>query len=98
MTRILIGIHSDGCPQRLEATLSALCPDTAEAYELLLLLDGAALPALPAVERTAQSSTSDPVGCAACFNRLVSSRPADFYVFLESGVVVGPGWLDHLLA
>jgi glycosyltransferase involved in cell wall biosynthesis len=98
MTRILIGIHSDGCRERLEATLSALRSNTAETYELLLLLDGASLPALPAVERTAQSSTSGPVGCAACFNRLVTSSPADFYVFLESGVVVGPGWLDHLLA
>jgi O-antigen biosynthesis protein len=44
-----------------------------------------------------QWGTSKAQGMAACFNRLASRSRADVVVLLESGVLVGPRWLDLLL-
>jgi glycosyltransferase involved in cell wall biosynthesis len=41
--------------------------------------------------------TPQALGAAACFNRLVTWSNADVYIFLESGSLVGPGWLEALL-
>jgi glycosyltransferase involved in cell wall biosynthesis len=68
---------------------------------LLLLPDGpdeATRAALAALRELPQAGTGEPLGPPACFNRLAVSTDADVLVFLESGAIVGPGWLDYLLA
>jgi O-antigen biosynthesis protein len=96
---VCVGVHAHEEPQRLHATLAALAEHTGP-HELLLLGDGpdpetrAAL--LAAGART--SITADARGGAACFNRLARESDAAVLVLLESGSLVSPGWLDHLLA
>jgi glycosyltransferase involved in cell wall biosynthesis len=74
---------------------------TAQSIELVLLGDGpdeltqATLASLRGVH---QLGTAAPLGPAACFNRLAANSDADVLVLLESGALVGPGWLDRLLA
>lgn len=101
MHRVCIGIHVYAEPVRLHATLGSVRRHLTSTTQLLLLPDGpdestsatlATLSALP------QLGTVEPLGAPACFNRLVASIDADVFVFLESGAIVGPGWLDCLLA
>ncbi len=101
MKRILIGIHVHAEPARLSATLAALRAHTTLDYELLLLPDGPDAATKTALARTSdlpQAATSEPLGVAACFNRLANYNDADVVVLLESGALVGPQWLNHLLA
>ncbi|NTU85462.1 MAG: glycosyltransferase, partial [Chloroflexales bacterium] len=100
-TRVCIGIHVYAEPERLRATLDALGANTARAFELLLLPDGPDMPTRAALARLPQLprlGTDEPHGAPACFNRLAAASDADVLVLLESGALVGPGWLDHLLA
>jgi glycosyltransferase involved in cell wall biosynthesis len=101
MHRVCIGIHVFAEPARLHTTLASLRSHTTSTTQLLLLPDGpdettsatlATLSALP------QLGTVEPLGAPACFNRLVASTDADVFVFLESGAIAAPGWLDYLLA
>ena len=98
MTRILIGVHVHAEPARLRATLAALAAHTEVAHELLLLGDGADAETTDLLRSLslAQSSTTQPRGAPACFNRL-TSHAADVVVLLESGAIVGPRWLELLL-
>jgi O-antigen biosynthesis protein len=104
MSRIWIGVHVHAEPQRLQATLASLRAHTGPAFALLLLPDGpdaATTAALTALRALPQSGTVTPRGVAACFNRLAAAAlaaGADALVLLESGALVGPGWLDRLLA
>ena len=101
MQRISVGIYVHAEPSRLRATLAALRANTGTGAGVLLLGDGpdrATCEALAALHDLPQSNTAEPLGTAACFNRLVSSADADVYVLLESGAEVAPGWLGHLLA
>ncbi|HEV2861671.1 MAG TPA: glycosyltransferase [Pyrinomonadaceae bacterium] len=85
----------------LRATLESLRADSESGARLLLLGDGPDAPTaqlLAHLSHLPQSNTPDARGAAACFNRLVASTEADVYVLLESGAVVGPGWLGLLLA
>jgi glycosyltransferase involved in cell wall biosynthesis len=100
MTRVLIGVHVHAESERLRTTLAAL-RDHTPTGEVLLLPDGpdvATATALAAVTDVPQDGTTEPRGGAACFNRLAARGGADVLVLLESGTLVGPGWLDHLLA
>jgi glycosyltransferase involved in cell wall biosynthesis len=98
--KLAVGIHVHERPADLAATLASLAADAGPAYELLLLGDG------PDAETAAalldlgveQSSTVEPLGAAACFNRLAGRSEADTIVLLESGCVVAPDWLERLLA
>jgi len=96
----VIGIHVHSDPERLYATLDSVRENTRGNYALVLLLDGpdapmsAVLRMLPDIP---QSTTVDARGAAACFNRLAQASDADFCVFLESGAIVGPRWLEYLL-
>ncbi|ADW69479.1 glycosyltransferase [Granulicella tundricola] len=98
---VIIGIRVFEEPQRLHATLQALAAHTAVPHRLLLLGDGpdaetsAALSTLADIE---QSSTTEHLGGASCFNRLTMYPAARAYVLLESGARPGPDWLDRLLA
>jgi glycosyltransferase involved in cell wall biosynthesis len=101
MRRIKIGIPVHAEPARLLATLAGLRAHTPFAYELLLLPDGPDVPTqtmLVTLRDIPQSATATPCGVAACFNRLVRAGDADVFILLESGAIVGPGWLDHLFA
>ena len=101
MPRVCIGIHAHSDPVRLAATLRNLALHTSAEVQRLLLIDGpdAGLrAALAQYTHLSASVTDEPRGAPACFNRLLREADADVYVFLESGSLVGPGWLDHLLA
>lgn len=101
MQRISVGIYAHAQPARLAATLAALRANTGKAVQILLLGDGpdaATCAALATLRDLPQSNTAEPLGTAACFNRLVASAEADVYVLLECGAQVGPRWLEHILA
>jgi glycosyltransferase involved in cell wall biosynthesis len=82
MASVRIGVHVQADPQRLSATVQSLRA-TAPTAEVLLLPD--------------RPDTVAALGAPACFNRLIA-QDADVFVFLESGVLLGPGWLERLLA
>lgn len=101
MRRVRIGIPVRDNPELLPATLSSLRACTPASVEVVLLPDGAGAEArrvLAALGEVLQLGTADRRGGAACFNRLAASTDADVVVLLEGGAVVGPGWLEHLLA
>jgi len=98
---VCIGVHIHSQPERLAETLAHLQTNTSPAADILLLGDGSDPPtraALAQLKRHRQSATVDPRGAAACFNRLLRESAAEVLVFLESGSLVGPGWLDLILA
>jgi GT2 family glycosyltransferase len=100
MKRVCIGIHVHTEPERLMATLTSIRANTPPQVELLVLGDGpdpATTAALATLTDLPQSTTEEPRGAAACFNRLASLSDADVLVLLESGSLVAPGWLDCLL-
>lgn len=98
---VCIGIHVHAEPERLRSTIASVRHNTTQSYELLLLPDGPDVTTraiLATLRELPQSATAEPRGAAACFNRLAGYNDADAVVLLESGSVVAPGWLDHLLA
>jgi glycosyltransferase involved in cell wall biosynthesis len=97
---VAIGVHVHAEPERLRETLDALSARTPGPYELLLLVDGPDAEtrgALAQWTHVRQSATAAPQGASACFNRLARETAAPILVFLESGTLVGPGWLEQLL-
>lgn len=98
---VCIGIHFQAEPAQLQATIESLRRHTTTTtpIELLLLPDGPDCAARNILSSLylPQSGTAQPLGAAACFNRLAKRSDAEIVVFLESGAQVGPGWLDHLL-
>lgn len=100
LERVCLGIHVHAQPDRLRATLDSLRRHTRHPAEIVLLPDGADAEtqvALSALGDLPQLVADRARGAPACFNRLVTSAEADLYVLLESGSLVGPGWLDYLL-
>jgi len=98
--QICIGIHVDEQPEQLTATLESLRRNTAAGVPLILFPDGpdaCMRQALRELHGIPQYGTEKPLGAAACFNRLAEVSTADVIVLLESGSLVGPGWLDHLV-
>ena len=98
MKRVCIGVHIQTEPQRLRETLFSISRNTSCAYELIILTDGADAETTQALQEISvrQSSTIEPRGVAACFNRLVSDNDAEVFVLLESGAIVGADWLERL--
>lgn len=92
---IAIGVHVHAEPLRLEATLASIARHTPRAHELIVIPDGAEF---PVAANARVLDDPGPRGGAACLNRLAKSTDAGVVVLVESGVVVGPRWLDHLLA
>src|SRR5262249_30643343 len=73
---------------------------TPTTYSLVLLPDGpdrATAAALSQHHDVPQLGTGHALGAPACFNRLISYNRAKIVVFLESGVLVTSGWLEHLV-
>jgi glycosyltransferase involved in cell wall biosynthesis len=97
MKNVCVGIYVDGDSARLTATLNSLKATTIQPCELVILADQS--------EQTRRSLRGlgvptvmcGPLGAPAAFNRLAKHSSADIVVFLESGVRVGPRWLEHLL-
>jgi glycosyltransferase involved in cell wall biosynthesis len=101
MTSICIGIPLYEEPGQLGRTLETLWANTPKPFEILLLPDGpddSMLSELSHLAHLPQSPSPRPLGTAACFNRLAASSQADLVVLLESGCVVGTGWLQTMLA
>src|SRR5215467_1397320 len=101
MIRVDIGIHLDSEPERLDATLAHLRAASAIPIRLVLLPDGPDIMmrrALESYRDLTWSGTDQPRGAAACFNRLLRLSKAPLVVFLEAGSLVGPGWLERLIA
>ncbi|HEY1902809.1 MAG TPA: glycosyltransferase [Terracidiphilus sp.] len=96
---ISIGIHVRDETQGLNATLASL-REHSPAAELLLLSDGSQDPMSAVRNRTGltQLWTHGRRGSAAAFNRLSVATRSDVIVFLQSGCIVSPGWLQALLA
>jgi O-antigen biosynthesis protein len=101
MNKICIGIPIHAEAERLQATLASIRAHTDSEFQLLLLPDGpddATASALAVHRELPQLPTVQPSVGAACFNRLAQFNDADVVVLLESGALVGPDWLDHLLS
>jgi len=103
-TRIAIGVHVHAQPERLRETLAGIERNTAPGYDLVLLPDGPddeigrELASLAPLVNLRQLPDEGALGPAACLNRLVRNTEAGIVVLIESGAIVGPRWLDHLLA
>ena len=101
MRSLAIGIPVHADPERLRTSLASVKAHTEQPVQVLLLPDGPdrdVQQILRSLHHLPQLATSEPRGVAACFNRLVSTASADVFILLESGSLVGPGWLDYLLA
>jgi glycosyltransferase involved in cell wall biosynthesis len=96
---VTVGIAAHAEPERLHATLRHLRAWTSSDVDLVLLLDGPDpdVSALVTQLDLPVLGTSDARGAAACFNRLAASTSSNVVVLLESGSLVGPGWLEALL-
>src|SRR5947199_360379 len=101
MNRITLGVHVHTQPERLRATLASIERHTAIDHDLILLPDGPddeIRRELTAFAGLRQLPDEGALGPAACLNRLARHTEAGIIVLIESGVVVGPRWLDHLVA
>jgi glycosyltransferase involved in cell wall biosynthesis len=99
--RVCIGVSVHSEPERLVETLAHLEANSLPGFEILLLADGpdsATCAALARLSQHRQSATAESRGAAACFNRLLRESAAEVLILLESGSLVGPGWLDLILA
>ncbi|MBI3326603.1 MAG: glycosyltransferase [Nitrospinae bacterium] len=99
--KICVGIHVHTEPERLHATLTALRSNTGIPVDVILLPDGPDAimqAALATLQDLPQLGSHEPLGPPACLNRLIAATDADILVLLEGGALVGPGWLDYLLA
>jgi GT2 family glycosyltransferase len=100
MTQVTIGIHVHAEPAQFNATLASLEAHAGRSVELLILPDGpdeSIRKELAKCPDLSISATEEPRGTPACFNRLAAADKSEVIVLLESGVIVGPGWLDYLL-
>lgn len=98
--KITIGIWVNAEMSGLQRTLDGIRMHTPEPFDLILLPDGpdtATADALTQLKEHPQLATDQALGASACFNRLISYDQADVVVFLESGSIVTPGWLERLL-
>ncbi len=101
MSHITLGVHVHAQPDRLRATLASIQRHTAIDHDLVLLPDGSddeVRRALSAFASLRQLPDEGVLGPAVCLNRLVRHTEAGIVVLIESGAVVGPRWLDHLVA
>jgi len=101
MNGVALGVHVHTQPDRLRATLASIERNTARDYDLVLLPDGPdpeTRRELAPLINLRQLPEEGALGAAACLNRLAKNTEAGIVVLIESGVVVAPRWLDHLLA
>ncbi len=96
---ILVGVPVHAQPTRLYATLATLRQHAPDA-DVVLLPDGPDAETARAIAASGLPAlgTDQSCGAPACFNRLVAHDDASLIVLLESGALVGPGWLEALRA
>jgi len=97
---VAIGVHVHAEAARLRDTLASIANNTGGVYELLVIPDGAETDVQTALAEITAARVLDDDGAhgaAACLNRLAGNTDAGVLVLLESGVLVAPRWLDHLL-
>jgi glycosyltransferase involved in cell wall biosynthesis/GT2 family glycosyltransferase len=99
---VVLGVHAHAEPARLVETVRSLPAGGAGDAAVVLLPDGpdaalaAALTAEPTLAGLPHWGTAEPLGPAACFNRLASRSDASVVILIESGTVLGPGCLTLL--
>lgn len=97
---IAIGIYLETGETNFERTLMSVFINTPRDFELMILVDGTNLEKERMMRQYSDLHlvlVPEAVGRAACFNMLTQGIDAAVYVFLESGVVAAPGWLDIML-
>jgi O-antigen biosynthesis protein len=100
---VVVGVHAHAEPARLAETIQSLRASGEDSARIVLLPDGpdaalcAALTAEPALAGLPQWGTAEPLGPAACFNRLARGSDSAVVVLVESGTVLGPGCLRLLV-
>ncbi|MEO8380957.1 MAG: glycosyltransferase [Acidobacteriota bacterium] len=100
MTRVAIGVHVHADPARLQSTLDAIASHTSGEYELVIIPDGADAGIQAMLARVSHARVLEDDGArggAACLNKLARNSSAAVLVLLESGSLVAPRWLAHLL-
>lgn len=98
--KVIIGIHATDDGARLLATCAAIESHTSPQADVWLLADGADESVEAAIARLAQYRRigfAARRGAPACFNLLAREGRGDILVFLESGSLPGPGWLEALV-
>jgi GT2 family glycosyltransferase len=102
--RVCIGVTVHAQPAMLRETVQFLHLHTDLSADLVVLPDGpdaetrAALSGDVELSSLTQWPTAEARGTAAAFNRLAAATDAAVIVLLESGSLVGPRWLELLLA
>jgi GT2 family glycosyltransferase len=97
--KITIGIHVTDDGERLLATCAAIEANTSVQVEVLLLVDGAnerteaAIAELTGFQHVGFVSRR---GAPACFNLLAREGQGNVLIFMESGTLPGPGWLESI--
>ena len=97
---LCIGVRVQSDVRQLHAPLASLRANSGRAFRLVLLPDGPDEEMIGALRgmREPQLPTPQERGAGDCLARLVAAAATPIVAFLESGAVVGPGWLDRLLA
>lgn len=95
-----VGVVAYENPALIAATLESLRAWTKCPHEVWILADGPDADTslfLQSDPGLACSTTAQPLGMAACLNRLFKISKADVLVLLEQGAIVSPQWLPRLL-
>jgi glycosyltransferase involved in cell wall biosynthesis len=100
LPKTCVGVHVHSQPEHFAQTLRHLLANSPSSIEVLVLADGPDAATRSKLDQLGQyriALIDEPRGAAACFNRLLQESDAEILVFLESGSLVGPGWLELLL-
>jgi O-antigen biosynthesis protein len=100
MRRVCIGIHFSSGFRLLERTVAGLRANTSPQVGLMILADVAeasSLLQLRNLRNIPQLLSDGAKGSAAAFNLLVRASDADSLVFLTTGTLLAPGWLETML-
>ncbi|MCO6433790.1 glycosyltransferase [Nitrosomonas nitrosa] len=98
--KVSIGIHVTDDGERLLNSWAAISAHTSIQFEGLLLADGvdesteSAIAQLTQFRRIGFEARR---GAPACFNLLAREGTGNILVFIESGALPGPGWLESLI-
>jgi len=97
---LTIGVRVQSGVARLHGTLAAPRANSGRPVRLVLLPDGPDEEMIGVLRgmREPQLPTQDERGAGDCLARLVAAAETPIVAFLESGALVGPEWLDRLLA
>lgn len=100
MSRITIGVLACDDRAAVGSSLAAISAHTAHPYDVIVLRDDAdaAKWRLPTTLAARVLEIARTAGRPAAFNRFVRHTDSPVVILLESGAIVSPRWLEHLLA